>query len=171
MEIKKFEYLENEKSFLDEIKSIFQSFWRAIIWWEIKIWLKLEGKSFNNKDTRTTSMASLLLTLNIFRTLFWYFYCWLWTSKCRLGGSSWLFIPLWYFTSYAINLWCQCSLSFQSFPMFFIKCCKMLERIENRTLARNLLKACYAQYLFVFLATKFQTWFSGKWSFLAVNFI
>ena len=34
----KFEYLENEKSFLDEIKNIFHSFWRAIIWWEIKIW-------------------------------------------------------------------------------------------------------------------------------------
>ena len=38
MEIQKFEYLENEKSFLDEIKNIFRSFWRAIIWWEIKIW-------------------------------------------------------------------------------------------------------------------------------------
>ena len=31
MEIQKFEYLENEKSFLDEIKNIFHSFWRAII--------------------------------------------------------------------------------------------------------------------------------------------
>ena len=32
-EIKKFEYLKNEKNFLDEIKSsIFHSFWRAIIW-------------------------------------------------------------------------------------------------------------------------------------------
>ena len=29
-EIQKFEYLENEKSFLDEI--IFHSFWKAIIW-------------------------------------------------------------------------------------------------------------------------------------------
>ena len=28
----KFEYLENEKSFLDEIKNIFRSFCRAIIW-------------------------------------------------------------------------------------------------------------------------------------------
>ena len=37
-ERQKCEYLENEKSFLDEIKSIFHSFWRAIIWWEIKIW-------------------------------------------------------------------------------------------------------------------------------------
>ena len=29
--LQKFEYLENEKSFLDEIKNIFYSFWRAII--------------------------------------------------------------------------------------------------------------------------------------------
>ena len=32
--LQKFEYLENEKSFFDEIKNIFHSFWRAIIWWE-----------------------------------------------------------------------------------------------------------------------------------------
>ena len=31
-EIQKFEYLENKESFLDEIKNIFHSFWRAIIW-------------------------------------------------------------------------------------------------------------------------------------------
>ena len=31
-EIGKFEYLENKKSFLDEIKSIFHSFQRSIIW-------------------------------------------------------------------------------------------------------------------------------------------
>ena len=30
--IQKYEYLENEKSFLDEIKSIFHSFLKAIIW-------------------------------------------------------------------------------------------------------------------------------------------
>ena len=30
--LQKFEYLENEKSFLDEIKNIFHSFWRTIIW-------------------------------------------------------------------------------------------------------------------------------------------
>ena len=30
--IQKFEYLENKKSFLDEIKSIFCRFLRAIIW-------------------------------------------------------------------------------------------------------------------------------------------
>ena len=31
MEMQKSEYLENKKSFLDEIKNIFHSFWRAII--------------------------------------------------------------------------------------------------------------------------------------------
>ena len=36
MEIQKFEYLENEKSFLDETKNIFHSFWRPIVWWKIK---------------------------------------------------------------------------------------------------------------------------------------
>ena len=34
----KIEDLENEKSFLDEIKNIFHSFWRASIFEKIKIW-------------------------------------------------------------------------------------------------------------------------------------
>ena len=34
--LQKFEYLENEKSFLDDIKNIFHSFWRVIIWWKNK---------------------------------------------------------------------------------------------------------------------------------------
>ena len=41
--LQKFEYLENEKSFLDEIKNIFHSFWRAIIWWKNKILIKNSG--------------------------------------------------------------------------------------------------------------------------------
>ena len=32
--LQKFEYLENEKSFFDEIKGIFHSFWRAVIRWK-----------------------------------------------------------------------------------------------------------------------------------------
>ena len=32
--LQKFECLKNEKSFLDEIRNIFHSFWRAIIWWK-----------------------------------------------------------------------------------------------------------------------------------------
>ena len=37
-ETQEFEYLENKKSFLNEIKNILHSFWRAIIWWKMKIW-------------------------------------------------------------------------------------------------------------------------------------
>ena len=47
-EIQKFEYLENKKSFLDEIKSTFHSFWRAIIWWKKKL-MKIADTSFNQK--------------------------------------------------------------------------------------------------------------------------
>ena len=32
--LQKFEYLKKEKSFFNEIKNIFCSFWRAIIWWK-----------------------------------------------------------------------------------------------------------------------------------------
>ena len=38
MEIQKFKYLQNEKTFLPEIKNIFHSFLRAIIWLKINIW-------------------------------------------------------------------------------------------------------------------------------------
>ena len=38
--LQKFEYLENEKSFLDKIKCIFHSLWRAIIWWKNKNLIK-----------------------------------------------------------------------------------------------------------------------------------
>ena len=34
MEIQKSEYPENKSSFLDEIKSIFHNYLRAIIWWK-----------------------------------------------------------------------------------------------------------------------------------------
>ena len=38
---------ENEKSFLDEIKNIFHSFWRAIIWLKITNWWKIADTNFN----------------------------------------------------------------------------------------------------------------------------
>ena len=44
----KFEYLENEKSFLDEIKNIFQSFWRAIIWEKNIKLIKIADTSYND---------------------------------------------------------------------------------------------------------------------------
>ena len=42
--LQKCEYLENWKSFLDEIKNIFHSFWRAIIWWRNKNLIKNSGQ-------------------------------------------------------------------------------------------------------------------------------
>ena len=41
--VQKFEYLENEMSFLEEIKIIFHSFWRVIIWWKNKNLIKNSG--------------------------------------------------------------------------------------------------------------------------------
>ena len=49
-EIQKFEYPKNKKSFLDEIKSIFHSFWRAIIRWKNKNLMKIADTSFNKKQ-------------------------------------------------------------------------------------------------------------------------
>ena len=40
------EYLENEKSFLDEIKNIFYSFQGAIIWWKNKNLIKIADTNF-----------------------------------------------------------------------------------------------------------------------------
>ena len=49
-QIQKFEYLENKKSFLDEIKSIFHSFWRATIWLKKKHLMKIADTSFNRQS-------------------------------------------------------------------------------------------------------------------------
>ena len=42
---------------------------------------------FNNKDTRMMSLMSFwyLVYFEQISRLFWCFYCWLWTRKCRLG--------------------------------------------------------------------------------------
>ena len=45
------EYLKNEKSFLDKIKSIVYGFWRAIIWMKIKVLSKIADTSFNMIET------------------------------------------------------------------------------------------------------------------------
>ena len=67
-EIQKIKYLENEKSFLDEIKSIFHSFWRAIIWWKNKNMMKVADTSFNNKKYQNDISCALLLFRDIFKT-------------------------------------------------------------------------------------------------------
>ena len=41
--IQKSEYLMNEKSFLDEIRNIFHSFWRTIIWLKVEFDKKNSG--------------------------------------------------------------------------------------------------------------------------------
>ena len=41
--LQNFKYLENEKSFFDEIKKTFHSFGRAIIWWKNKHLIKNSG--------------------------------------------------------------------------------------------------------------------------------
>ena len=41
--LQKFEYLENEKSFFNEIKNTFHRFWRPIIWWKNKNLIKSSG--------------------------------------------------------------------------------------------------------------------------------
>ena len=47
----KFKYLENEKSFWNEIKSIFHHFWRAIIEVIKKIFLEGESPTLNNTES------------------------------------------------------------------------------------------------------------------------
>ena len=66
----------------------------------------------NNRNTRTMceicseltikipdDVTSLLLILNRFHTLFWWFCCWLWTSPCRLRNKK-LFLILGLLTKY-----------------------------------------------------------------------
>ena len=45
------EYVKNEKNFLDKIKSIVYSFWRAIIWLKIKVLSKIADTGFNMIET------------------------------------------------------------------------------------------------------------------------
>ena len=45
-ETQKIEYLENENNFIDEMKSSFHSFWRAIIGWKNENLMKIADTSF-----------------------------------------------------------------------------------------------------------------------------
>ena len=60
-EIQKFEYLENEKSFLDEIKNILHRLWRVIIWSKNKNLMKIADTSFKNFTNSTGKHWSLIL--------------------------------------------------------------------------------------------------------------
>ena len=61
-EYKEFEYLQNEKSFLKEIRNIFHSFWRAIIWWKIKFWQKIADTSFKDLYLNLYNVNSFVKT-------------------------------------------------------------------------------------------------------------
>ena len=45
-------------------------------------------------------LVSLLLTLNIFYTFLYCFYCWLWTVKCLLGRTMFNIFHCWLWTNY-----------------------------------------------------------------------
>ena len=64
-EIQKFEYVENEKSFLDEIKSIFHGFLRAIIWWNNKNLMKIADTGFKEKTCLEATCYTATTTKNI----------------------------------------------------------------------------------------------------------
>ena len=58
--LQKIEYLENEKSFLGEIKNIFHSFWRAIISWKIKNRQNTADTNFKEVLSRNSLITFLL---------------------------------------------------------------------------------------------------------------
>ena len=63
IEIQKFEYLENEKSFLDEI-NIFHILRRATIWWNKNL-IKNSGKSFNNRLEKLKSIKMWFIAVSV----------------------------------------------------------------------------------------------------------
>ena len=65
MEIQKFECLENEKSFLDEIENIFHNSWRDIIRWKIfKKKKKKQTQALNIIKINRKTKSRPLLTFN-----------------------------------------------------------------------------------------------------------
>ena len=82
MGILKFEYLENEKSFLDEIKSIFHSFWMAIIWWKNNKLMKIADTSFKDNN-EMLFLSSHRLWVTFFQNTSTHCFC-----KYRAKGGS-----------------------------------------------------------------------------------
>ena len=60
--LQKLQYLKNKKSFLDEIKNTFHSFWRAIIWWKNKNLIKNSGDKSKLLTKLWTSIYQLRTT-------------------------------------------------------------------------------------------------------------
>ena len=73
-EIQKIEYLKTKKSFLVEIKNIFHSFWKTIIWWKNKNLIKIADTSFKQgRLTLLINICSLLATSCLPRNFFVFF--------------------------------------------------------------------------------------------------
>ena len=58
----KFKYLENEKSFYDEIKNIFHHFWRAIIEANNKIFFGRWESNFKNVNAKNFGLTFSILS-------------------------------------------------------------------------------------------------------------
>ena len=67
--IQKIEYLEKVKSFLDEVKNIFHSFWKAIIWWKNKNLIKIADTSFKGWDKGNSINKAANKSISICRPL------------------------------------------------------------------------------------------------------
>ena len=85
----KIEYLENEKSFLDEIKNICHSFWRAVIWWKNKKLIRAAGLSTDDilLPTDVKGLSKFLACLIHGRVNFHH------SSKAK----SWAILRNWFF--------------------------------------------------------------------------
>ena len=51
---------------------------------------KVNNGNIRKRHDIDVFLVFLSLTLNIFHTFFWCFFCWLWTSKCSLESMIWI---------------------------------------------------------------------------------
>ena len=102
----KIEYLEKEKSFLDELKNICHSFWSAIIWWKNKNLMKIVDTSFkittqetywysyiyfDTPDVSNDSLCRKLKKIIVSERLFqiWHLFIFYW--YCNYKQIRWLY--------------------------------------------------------------------------------
>ena len=122
MEIQKFYYLENEKSFFHEIKIIFHSFWRTIICWKNKNLIKIADTSFkyinfsrfftfwstdlifNNKCYDDFNVEFISTSAKIWSDCHGVFYIYLLWNLIGLPLSAWSFLCLFQWYSWIIML-------------------------------------------------------------------
>ena len=90
-----------------------------------------------SKLTRTTPeqrLTLLLLILNIFRTLFYYYYCWIQTTKCRLGLRNYSFRQSSCFQN------CQKSIFLWAEKICWAKCFHPYSKLRKNKFSRQRLK-------------------------------